>query len=352
MKKRFRIIICLILAISLTFTSLAFAGADAEAEREGDLPEKGFTLNPTSLTVPVFSGYFGVRIRAYMDGELQNPFHITWSSSNSYVASVDNVGCVYASSTGTTTITARAQNGSTATCSVTVVSNSNYPNVNSLNFTQITELSYQDRQVGIGILFGGEPVIIRRYRPRGAGMLIDNPGSNPNADNGWTFTYAKGFRFTAAAGHNYTISVERYAGEQDDDVEVFLSVYNSNYDLIAWDYSQRAGEYPSLDLHTTSAGNYYVVLSPVYQANNWANGYVQFSVIDPDHPLTVWDMGDVNHDGRVDIVDALTVLRHAMGLISIPEDAQPQADVDGDGRITITDALLIMRFAMGLIGSL
>ena len=183
MKRFFRMQLSLMLAAALCCAS--FMPSAAYARSEGFAPQKAaaaeditapealqpaeapksgtLTLDPTSMTVPVFSGYFGVRIHAYIDGVEQSPFDITWTSSSSYVASVDNVGCVYASSTGTTTITARTQSGRTATCTVTVVSNSSFPKVNSINYTQVNELSYVNNRVSIGPLCGGEPVIIRRF---------------------------------------------------------------------------------------------------------------------------------------------------------------------------------------------
>lgn len=370
MKKIFRIQLSLILAAALCcaflMSSSVFArdegvgpreayAAEAEASfitAEASAPKSGeLTLDPSSLTVPIFSGYFGVRIHAYIDGAEQSPFDITWTSSNPNVASVDTVGCVYASSVGTATITARAQNGRTAACSVTVVSNSNYPNVNAITYTQISELSYVDQQVGVGPLYGGQPVIIRRFRPS-KGTKIDNPGSSPNANNGWAFTYATGFRFSAQAGHDYTIAVEPYAGQQDHDVEVFLSVYNSNFDLVSYAYSVHTGEYPTVNLHTTSSGYWYVVLTPVNLSNQWGNGYVKFKLTDPSAPPpSEWLLGDVDHNGIVNVVDSVTVLRHALGLITIPDDARLQADVTGDGSIDVTDALMILRCAMGLIDS-
>lgn len=365
MKRFFKMLLSLILAAALC--SALFASSPAYARNEtaaaengaGEItlqtsaePESGdLTLDPSSLTVPIFSGYFGVRIHAYIDGVEQSPFDITWTSSSSYVASVDNVGCVYASSTGSATITARAQNGRTATCSVTVVSNSNYPNVNSLSFTQLSELSYVNHQVGVGPLYGGQPVIIRRYKPT-KDTRIDNPGTNPNATNGWAFTYATGFRFSAQAGHDYTISAEPYAGQQDHDVEVFLSVYNSNYDLVYYAYSERPGEYPSINLHATSSSYWYVVLTPVNLSNQWGNGCVKFKLIDPSAPLPPeWMLGDVDHDGVITIADSVLALRCAMGLLSLSDEDLFLADVSGDGTVDIADALMIMRYAMGLIDS-
>ena len=54
--------------------------------------------------------------------------------------------------------------------------------------------------------------------------------------------------------------------------------------------------------------------------------------------------GDVNGDGRVTVVDALLVLRMAVGLAS----AVPSADLDGDGAVRLADAVVTLRLAVGL----
>ena len=357
MKRNLRILLSLVLALAFTCASLPLASVQAyksealSLKSSAEPADGALMLDPTSLTVPVFSGYFGVRIHAYIDGVEQSPFSITWTSSSSYVASVDNVGCIYASSTGTTTITARAQNGRTATCTVTVVSNASFTKVNQLNYTHINELSYVNNQVSIGALNGGEPVILRRFKPR-TGERIDNPGYNPNANNGWAFSYATGFRFNAQAGRDYTISTEAYSGQQDNDVEVFISVYNSNFDLVSYAYSVHTGEYPTLNIRPTSSGYWYVVLTPVNLSNQWGNGYVKLKIIDPSAPPPPDGMlGDVDNNGRVDIADAVLVLRHALGLALLSNDNLFWADVTGEGSINVADALTTLRYAMGLINS-
>jgi hypothetical protein len=60
--------------------------------------------------------------------------------------------------------------------------------------------------------------------------------------------------------------------------------------------------------------------------------------------------GDVNNDGRIDIIDALKVARYYVGLTS-DETGMDKADVDGNGRIDIIDALLIAQYYVGLITS-
>ncbi len=59
-------------------------------------------------------------------------------------------------------------------------------------------------------------------------------------------------------------------------------------------------------------------------------------------------LGDVNHDGEIDIVDVLLVAQYKAGL-----DPQPfypeQADLNNDGNIDMTDAFLILDYYSGKI---
>ncbi|MBO6061360.1 MAG: S8 family serine peptidase, partial [Clostridia bacterium] len=59
--------------------------------------------------------------------------------------------------------------------------------------------------------------------------------------------------------------------------------------------------------------------------------------------------GDVNNDGVVDSLDALLVLRYALGLIDETQLDLSRADVTGDGVVDSSDALMILRMATGLI---
>ena len=60
--------------------------------------------------------------------------------------------------------------------------------------------------------------------------------------------------------------------------------------------------------------------------------------------------GDATGDGSVTTEDALLVLRHALGISLLPEDALLRIDMDCDGSITTVDALLILRLALGIGG--
>lgn len=59
-------------------------------------------------------------------------------------------------------------------------------------------------------------------------------------------------------------------------------------------------------------------------------------------------MGDVDGNGKVDIVDALVVARYSVGLNPSPFIVK-NGDVNMDNKITIVDALLVARYYVGMI---
>ncbi len=66
--------------------------------------------------------------------------------------------------------------------------------------------------------------------------------------------------------------------------------------------------------------------------------------------------GDINGDGKVDIVDALLALRAGVGLVQLSSQEKWRGDVGplvngvavGNGRIDIEDTILILRKSVGL----
>ena len=57
-------------------------------------------------------------------------------------------------------------------------------------------------------------------------------------------------------------------------------------------------------------------------------------------------IGDADHDGSVTAMDALLVMRAALGNLELGIYGSICADVNGDGRIDMTDALSVMRIAL------
>jgi hypothetical protein len=63
------------------------------------------------------------------------------------------------------------------------------------------------------------------------------------------------------------------------------------------------------------------------------------------------ELGDVNNDGQITIVDALRIAQFYVGL-ETEFFAAPPADVDLDGVINIIDALLVAQYYVGIINEL
>ncbi len=60
-------------------------------------------------------------------------------------------------------------------------------------------------------------------------------------------------------------------------------------------------------------------------------------------------LGDVNDDGYVDYLDAMTVLRSDAKLITLTDEQLLAGDVNGDSSVDSLDAILILRYDAGLI---
>ena len=84
---------------------------------EDDVAVTGISLNKTSTSIE--AGKTETLTATILPAEATDK-SVTWTSSNTSVATVDASGVVTAVATGEATITAEASNGSTATCTVTV----------------------------------------------------------------------------------------------------------------------------------------------------------------------------------------------------------------------------------------
>ena len=101
-----------------------------------------------------------------------------------------------------------------------------------------------------------------------------------------------------------------------------------------------AGETKDVDVTITLADEELIdYILYYYPAGNYIEGFIELYAQGGMN-------GDVNGDGEVNSLDAIAVMRYAMGLQEL--DNLAAADVNGDGKVDMADALLIMRAAMGL----
>ena len=62
--------------------------------------------------------------------------------------------------------------------------------------------------------------------------------------------------------------------------------------------------------------------------------------------------GDVNLDGKVDLVDAIMINKYLAGQITLSEQATKNADVNADGSLGDGDSTILMRFILMMIPNL
>jgi len=115
---------------------------------------------------------------------------------------------------------------------------------------------------------------------------------------------------------------------------------NSNYGMTFFDQKAERGEsYFIYNGQVTDLFDYY------YDKWNYTNGATAvIKAICSDATI-----GDVNGDNKSSTVDALLVLRNAIGLQDLDAANLINADTNFDGKVSTADALVIQRHAVGLI---
>jgi hypothetical protein len=147
-----------------------------------------------------------------------------------------------------------------------------------------------------------------------------------------TWTMTTSYEDYYASGSGSTIEVHFTNDDELEngmDIQVDYLIYN-NTTYQAEDQEVNTGVY----IDGSCGGSYSEMLQ--------CNGYIRFTMEDPGN------LGDVNSDGTIDIVDALLIAQFYVGLNPSNFD-QNNADTNCDGSIDIVDALLVAQYYVGLI---
>ena len=64
---------------------------------------------------------------------------------------------------------------------------------------------------------------------------------------------------------------------------------------------------------------------------------------------TMLMIGDVDGNGKIDVKDAILVLKHVVKLIELESLDRKASDTKGDKNIDVNDAILILKYIVGLI---
>lgn len=108
---------------------------------------------------------------------------------------------------------------------------------------------------------------------------------------------------------------------------------NVKFTVYPYDLSE-TGEY-RLYVSSTSTG--YKLVASFSVTDNWEEA-----------PYT---LGDVNMDGKIDVIDASVILRYAANLDTLTDTQKAAADVNRDNTIDVIDASAVLRYAANLIDS-
>lgn len=71
-----------------------------------------------------------------------------------------------------------------------------------------------------------------------------------------------------------------------------------------------------------------------------------------NEPVNRSAMGDVNGDGKINVLDALMVLRAINGRLNLDSEEFARADLNGNKQLEAQEVLTILQYANGTIGSL
>ena len=94
-------------------------------------------------------------------------------------------------------------------------------------------------------------------------------------------------------------------------------------------------------------GEYTVTVSK----NNHYSQSFDVSVTDQNEikqNLIIYAYGDVNRDGKLNILDSTAVLRHVKMVELLDDESFAVADVNSNGRVTVSDYALIQRQVKGV----
>ena len=89
----------------------------------------------------------------------------------------------------------------------------------------------------------------------------------------------------------------------------------------------------------------------------YKDGFMEFNTdhfsqyVVTDSELPIFTLGDVNEDGKIDFLDAITVLRYDAEIIQLTDNQMKAAEVNNDGKVDFLDAITILRYDAEIIDS-
>ena len=345
----------------------------------------GITLNATSVSLSTSGANSTKQLTATVSPSNTTDKSVTWSSSNTLVATVSNSGLVTSISPGTATITCKANDGSgvSATCTVTVVILVENISLNNSSVTleeskthqltaTVTPSNATDKSVtwsssntsvatvsssGLVTAKSAGTAIITCKANDGSGksasckVTVESTPTNPdiyitsilsgNADL-TSLTQKDKLSLTATFmnyGATATVSTRLWVFDKDMQTVVYSNTqtstfYGNSLTTVSMDYA----------LTDIPAGRYFasILYYDEWEMNTWLytpKYLVEIDIVDSS-PI---NKGDVNEDGKVNGTDLVALTNIILG-----KSAQKaSADVNGDGKVNGTDYVALANIILG-----
>ena len=140
-----------------------------------------------------------------------------------------------------------------------------------------------------------------------------------------------------ALGHVYVTGKSEGSGTESD----FVTVKYDSHGIQRW-VTRYNGPGNDVDvsraLTIDASGNVYVT------GVSFGEGWMMYTTIKyTQSPIR----GDVNADGRINILDVIAVVRHIIGIQPLENDALSRADCNSDGQISLPDVLGLVNVILG-----
>ncbi len=119
------------------------------------------------------------------------------------------------------------------------------------------------------------------------------------------------------------------------------------YPADSWGHYDREFFATSGIKRTLPAGEYKAVVQS-YNSNYWEEEHSDWvhTISDPVY-FTVYETGDSNLDGNIDVRDATEIQKYLVGVIEMTDEQLTLSDLNGDGYVSIIDATIIQKKTVG-----
>ncbi|HAZ91002.1 MAG TPA: hypothetical protein DCX21_03410, partial [Eubacterium sp.] len=277
----------------------------------------GVTLNNTSATLT--SKGQTVQLSATVAPSTATDKSVTWTSSNTAVATVSSIGVVTAVANGTTTITCKTNSGAkTATATITV----SIPSVNENDMQIIVDSvkASKGNTVKVNISLKNNPGIIGLMFKVGFGTNLTL------MDIEYSSQYTEGGMISESLNNPVMLCWESVDGSKSDGLFATLT-FRINDDAVYGSYEEINVTFNPDDIYDSDTIN------------------VPTTVINGGVSVTSYMAGDINGDGKVNLKDVTRLKQYLLGWkVTVVDQA---LDVNGDGKVNLKDVTRLKQYLLG-----